>query len=171
MVSIGIMVLVTTIVLVRQSNFNSAVLLENQAYEVAFDIRLVQTQTVSAQAGFTPSGDDVDFYSSYGIEFVSGSQTYTTFRVSESGTTAPYGAPLRLDPRFEIGEIREVQNGTENTLASVDIRFTRPNFDAVFTSQGSELSADEIVFIVRPRNDPSSTRRVEVTTAGQITVE
>jgi Tfp pilus assembly protein FimT len=51
MVSISIMMLLTVVILNRQSSFNGAVLLRNQAYEVAFALRKAQLLAVSGNTG------------------------------------------------------------------------------------------------------------------------
>lgn len=143
LVSIGIMMLVTTAVLVRQSSFNSSVLLENQAYEVAFDVRQTQLQAVSAQ-----SGTDDDFYSTYQITFTTNNRMYDVFRLNPDGSESRMGAPLQLDPRFRIAAIMADGVDIGN---SASIRFLRPNFDATFVdSAGTERSANSLQLFVCP---------------------
>ena len=152
MVSVGIMLLVTAMVLTRQSTFNSAVLIENQAYEVAFDIRQTQLRAVSTQSGL-----DDDFYGSYVIEFTSGERFYDVYRVSEGGTRTRVGSRLQLDPRFEVAAITsngDLQAGSR--YADVSLEFTRPLFDAEFSVGGSSLANDNVQIYICPIIDSTS---------------
>lgn len=124
MVSIGVMVLVTSIVLVRQSTFNSAVLLENQAYEIAFDIRETQLRAVSAQGGV-----DADFRTQYGVTFLVGEQQYSFFRGEPDGSEVLFGASARLDRRFYIADVRRPDGTSFGNGAHVT--FIRPEYDAL----------------------------------------
>lgn len=168
-VSIGIMTLVATTVLFRQTSFNNAVVLENQAYEVAFDIRQTQLQAVSAQGGV-----DGDFRARFGIQFTIGQQLYQVYRSSGTNYTlvngTPLGAPFRVDNRFVIDRF-EIIGDSDITSGSLSILFQRPNFDSIFYAEGSLQSYDEIAIVIRGVNDPSRERRVLVTSSGQVTVE
>lgn len=149
MVTISIMVLVTSAVLVRHTSFNSAVLLENQAYEIAFDIRQTQLLAVSAR------GRDADFRQTFSIEFEPGQRTYQIYQ-----GTFLYGAPGALDRRFEI---TSVSGGSEGNPARIEFR--RPNFDAIFDD-----SLDTFIITIAPVNGTGE-RTIEVTRTGQITVQ
>jgi prepilin-type N-terminal cleavage/methylation domain-containing protein len=52
MVTITIVVLVTGIVLVQYSSFNSSVLLTSQAYQLAFDLREAQSLAISVRGQY-----------------------------------------------------------------------------------------------------------------------
>lgn len=181
MVSISVMVIVASVILTRHSAFNSAVLLRNQAYEIALHIREVQLSAVSA------SGDSGDFRSVYGLYFTSdpagtpGNGHYQVFEDSPSGADAngfydvgeEYGGIGTLDNRFEIREIR--MGGDVKSEAT--IVFVRPNFDALFFENGSSgpSSANTIEIDVARRGvtgtGPSVVRTIEVTATGQIAVQ
>ena len=151
LISIGILVLVLSAVLVRQSTFNSAVLIENQAYEVAFDVRQTQLQAVSAQAGI-----DGDFYQSYRIDFTRNDRVYDIFRISDGGTANRVGAPQQLDRRFTIAAIRYPQQNSSASLNQVSVQFTRPNFDAVFLDgAGNEIEEEAIQIFLCDTGDSS----------------
>lgn len=140
LIAIGILVLVLSAVMVNQSNFNSAVLIENQAYEVAFDIRQTQLQAVSAQAGL-----DGDFYQSYRIDFTQGDRLYEVSRVSGTDSPVRIGAPQQLDRRFTVQAIRHPGQDAAASHDEVAIQFTRPNFDALFFDEdGNEMDEDAI---------------------------
>lgn len=149
MVSVGIMVLVTSIVLVRQSTFNSAVLLENQAYEIAFDIRQTQLRAVSAQGGV-----DADFRAQYGVTFVPGENQYYFFR-GDPGDNNFLGAPGQLDRRFSIVAVQR-PNGV-NMNNGVHVTFERPEYNAdFFFSGGRSLNKDWVNIYICADDDSTN---------------
>lgn len=176
LVSIGIIVLVLSIVITQQSTFNSAVLLRSQAYEIALAVREVQLSAVSA----TSDGAG-DFRSVLGVSFsdsVAGNQRYVTFiddgdQWYDSDTA--FGPPGLLDQRFEIADVR--YNGVSVPGNQVSITFERPNFDARFkTSAGGALLRTGTVQMDVGVAGSTGTvcgediRTIEITAAGQVTV-
>ena len=178
MVSISIMALVTTVIVVRQSSFNGAVLLRNQAYEVAFAIRQAQLLAVSG-------GDDAARV--YGVYFSTTAglnQEYRMFRDSVIGPNADQaydpseqiGLTGRLDRRFMI------RNLAVNSTAATDISlvFERPNFDALVCASGDcsgGMTPASNIFIdvakvgtVAGDTDIGDVRRVRVSATGEIGV-
>jgi len=178
MVSISIMVIVASIVLTRQSTFNSAVLLRGQAYEVALTVREVQLNAVSA------SGDTGSFRDVQGVHFDSGAGTDGTFRIFRDantngyydGTSEEFGIQGLLDPRYEIRDIRAV--GDSLSGDNVSVIFVRPNFDARFfdgSGVSGEVAASSVEIDVARRgatgSGPGDIRTVEITSTGQISVQ
>lgn len=174
LVAIGIMVLVTTVVVVRQSSFNSVVLLENQAYEVASDIRAVQVQAVSTQNVNTSAGGDASYRQSLGVRLEEGDQQYDFVRESPDGDL--FGTGGRLDRRFEITEV-VAYNGSGGEVGlsgdGVAIMFTRPEFDAQFFELDNDpldSSVSAVRISIQSREDDTRTRDIIVTSTGQVTV-
>lgn len=174
MVSISIMAIVSAVILSRQSSFNSAVLLRNQAYEVALQIRQIQLNAVSV------SGNAGEFRSVLGvyIDTTTGvNDEYTLFRDTDLDgfydVGEEYGAPGILDKRFEF---REIRSGDSLTPTQVSIIFVRPNFDArFFDGSASELAPDTVEIDVALKGSngtgPGYLRTIEVTSTGQIAVK
>lgn len=176
MVSITVMVIVSSIILVRQSSFNSAVLLRGQAYEVALQAREIQLNAVSA------SNDSGGFRSVIGMHLDSSTANNDQYRVfrdsSTTGTKNSYdsgeefGKQGKIDPRFEISTIRA--GGTP--YGEVSIVFERPNFDAHFyDTTGNEISVSTVKIDIAQRGSTGTTcgdvRTVEITRSGQIAVQ
>lgn len=179
MVSISIVVIVASIILTKQSTFNSAVLLRGQAYEVALRAREIQLSAVSA------SNDSGDFRSVLGLHFDSTSGSNGEYKVFRDANDDGFYQPTEefdiqgiLDPRFEVREIRKVGGGggTENSLSII---FVRPNFDAIFVdTPGNNLVINDGVYSVEidiARRGIVGTgsgvvRTVEITSTGQIGV-
>lgn len=170
MVSISIMALVSTVIVTRQSAFNGAVLLRNQAYEVAFAIREAQLLAVN--------GQDSDI-KSYGVSFSAGSNTYRLFKDEDNDFILDSGEQLglvgRLDSRFQIRELF-TQTTSHNDLTVV---FTRPNFDAQFCRDEDGCRPNQLsngpayIDVARVgviRDGAGDVRRVEMMSTGQISV-
>ncbi len=181
MVSISIMTLVSTIILVKNRSFNNALLLRNQAYEVAFSLRQVQLLAVS---GTKENATDSN---QYGIYFDVSSATtnskYRTFRDDsnagsnkgwyESGDTS-LGTIGSLDSRFAITDIVD-SAGASLTGDLLSVTFIRPNFDALFkTAVGNSFSGPVYLKITPKDMSGYATvpfRLVEITSTGQISVK
>ena len=173
MVSISIMVLVTGVVLARQTAFDGAVLLRSEAYEVALSIREVQLSAVSAESKGLGS-----FRATEGIYFdTANDTTYLLFQDSPGGNfyynaSEQYGKPGNIDNRFEI----RAMSATGATLhgTGLAIVFERPNFDAKFYDSNGQVNASKVYIEVSKRGALGSgideVRTVEVTRTGQITV-
>ena len=174
MVSISIMILVTTVIMTRHSSFNGAVLLRNQAYEIALALRDVQLSAVSA---VSVSGD---YRTQLGIQFNSDSLLNKTFRIFNDANRngyqsgEEYGQQGFLDPRFEIREIR-TQAGTIISRGGLSVVFQRPNFDARFYGSGGEIVTPSIYLVVARVGASGNTvdviRTIEITATGQIAVQ
>ncbi len=173
MVVITIMTLVTTVMVSSQSSFNSAVLLRNQAYEVAFAIKEAQLLALSG-------GDRT--VRQYGIHFDTSSSTESTYRLFQDldddgwyDTGEQIGLTGKLDSRFEIRAVTPSNGGT-----LLDISFKRPNFDALFctrlagcTTSGNYTSGPAYIDVSRKGqtgNGSGVVRRVQVTATGQVSV-
>lgn len=180
MVSISIMAIVAAIILVRQETFNSAILLRGQTYDIALDLRQVQLNAVGSSADSSRGAGE--FRSVLGMFFdVNAPDEYKIFRDISSngfyddtlGSEEEYGIQGRLDPRFEI---REIRHGS-TVVDEVSIIFVRPNFDArFFTAPGTEILTDSVVEIDIARRGavgtgPDVVRTLEVTRSGQISVQ
>jgi prepilin-type N-terminal cleavage/methylation domain-containing protein len=179
MISVTIMVIVISVVSVRQGAFNGAVLLRGQAYEAALLIREIQLTAVSA------TGDAGVFRSVYGVHIDTDSASngrYAIFQDSPSGSNAngfynageEFGQQAFLDSRFEIREIRTLGDTMQST-GGLSVVFIRPNFDARFFDSAGEVNASAVEIDIARRGsvgtDVGDVRTVEVTSSGQISVQ
>lgn len=174
MVTLGIVVLVTGIIMIRYSSFNSSVLLSSQAYLTAFDIREAQSLAVSVR------GNQSEFREEYGLYFnMVNPREYLLFQDDDSnGDQDPVryhadeelGAAYRIDSRFEILDICASNGGSQTcSLSNIAISFKRPDFDASFYS--SDMGGIDSIELVIGSEDSSITRSVVVYASGQISVE
>jgi type II secretory pathway pseudopilin PulG len=176
-VSISILIIITSVVLVNQNSFNSAILLRSQAYEVALDLRNTQLNAVSAsdQAG---AGT---FRSVFGVHFDTATpQTYRIFRDTGNffydGLAEEFGLQGSLDGRFEIREIRT--DGAVLGGGELSVVFQRPNFDARFFDVPGEINElavgtveIDVARVGETGTTPDVLRTISITSAGQISVQ
>lgn len=182
LVSISIVMIVMSIVLARQDTFNSAVLLRNQAFDIALSLREAQLSAVSVQViggsdrqviGVYFDTDTTDEANQRFIVFQDAAPQDGFYSASDDATV---GQPRQLDPRFEIAEIRA--DGTAIGSGELSILFERPNFDArFFDAATSELSESVIEIDVKRvgvpivAGDPGTVRTIEITETGQIALQ
>ena len=185
LVTLGIVILATGLVMVRYASFNSSVLLNSLAYQVAFDIRETQSLAISIR------GNNAQFREEYGMHFdITTPNQYQLFQDSNQSTMSgdgtirfdvaaeAIGDPIIVDPRFTITDLcatpelggGQVCHSNGALPAELTVAFARPDFDAVMYAEG--LGKLENMEIVLGTGDSSSsfTRSVIVTSSGQITV-
>ena len=136
LVVIAITSLISTVIVVRFSNFDSTILLKNLAYEIAVTLRETQVFSLSAL------GSDEGFDAPYGMSFSPNSKEYVFFQyINSDPTVRARNDSNAIDMNtFFIGrslEVHElcVDTGGSNpdcTLSRLDISFRRPEFDAIF---------------------------------------
>lgn len=169
LVSMSIMALVSAIVLVNQNSFNSAVVLRNQAYEVAFMLRQAQLAAVSG------TGDQTSDGQRFGVRIDRDNNSVIFFRdMDDDGLYTPGPNPnddiileqRRLDNRFQIDTM---SIGSTNNVPVMHVVFERPNFDALlYAGAGSSRNGPAVIEIGNVSND--ATRRIEITNSGNISV-
>lgn len=172
LVSISILVIVMSIVFVRQGAFNSSVLLRGEAYELALQIREIQLNAVSV------TNDSGFFRSVLGVHLDTSSTRngfYNIFRDADADgfydAGEEYGLQGVLSRRFEIREIRAGGNAVDE----LSIVFVRPNFDARFFDSNGEIAVTSVEVDVAVRGATgtgnSVLRTLEITSTGQIAVK
>jgi type II secretory pathway pseudopilin PulG len=173
LVSIGIIVLVLSVVVTNQRSFNSAVLLRGQAYEIALAMREVQLGAISSVS----DGTGV-FRSVQGVHFnKADNQKYRVFRDSSGNkfwnSGEDFGFSGLFDPRFEL---RRIEYGVSE-VDQLSIVFERPNFDAIFVTNeaGNTLTEQSVDIVIGLRGGETDVcgedvRTIQITSAGQISV-
>jgi prepilin-type N-terminal cleavage/methylation domain-containing protein len=175
LVSISIITIVVSVIIVQQTSFNGAVLLRNEAYEVALTLRNIQLNAVSA------SVNNGSFRALYGAHFrtdTNFNQIFPIFKDADGDgfydANEVFGPQGNLDPRFEIRDIR-TNGDTYNTAQGLSVVFERPNFDAKFYDSAGEVNASSVEIDVAKKGVSGTgvevLRTVEITSAGQISVQ
>lgn len=187
MITAGIIGAITAVVVINYGSFNNTVLLKNQVYEIALDIREAQIYAVSVR------GQDNEFREDYGIYFnVDTPQQYIFFQDTDEATVggqnvAYYdadagemvGSPQLIDSRFEISRIcvnivSSSADSCPNTVSDLSVSFRRPDFDAQFASEsgsGLGLIDNARIELVNTQGPNTSTRTIVITNVGQVKIE
>jgi prepilin-type N-terminal cleavage/methylation domain-containing protein len=142
LISVGIIALLTSIVLLRYTTFDSTVLLKNEAYEIALTLREAQIKSVSATRS-AAQGSNAAFNLPYGVSFdlADNNKSYTSFLYGET-TSAPYnkiGTAIQLGRHDLKGSMyidsicltRSV-GGDVCGIQRLDVSFKRPEYKALF---------------------------------------
>lgn len=174
LVVMGIMIVITSLVLARYSQFNGVVLLRALAYNVALSFREAQTFGISGRSvGGT-------FAYRYGVYIASASPTqYILF--GDTNNNSAYEASevitaYSMNAGYGFSEFcARLSNGVERcastgSIANLTIMFKRPEPDAVIRTNNmgpSDVYTQATVTMVSPTG---ATRSVTVTTTGQIAV-
>ncbi len=172
-VSISIVVLMMGIVMVKNAAYSSAVVLRNQAYDVAFALRQAQQMAVSSNEA------TVGAVQRFGVHMSQGTTTLILFQDENNDSFFNLANDtviqvFSLDDKFYIRDLVD-STGTSLPGSALSVTFTRPNFDAVFRRQatgGAIASPINIEVGVEgvAGNNQNAVRWVEVTSTGQIAV-
>jgi len=174
LVTIGIITLVTGVVLFKYSDFNSAVLLRSQAYELALDIREAQVYGVSVR------GHSRGFDEEFGIYVdTAAAGRYIFFQDgSESPLLAEYNSgeeisTLLLDPRYHITSVCINACSTTDEVDTLSITFKRPNYDArMYATRGANTfsTISSATITIEPIVGTGA-RTVSVYRTGQVVID
>lgn len=163
LITAAIIGVITGIVALNYGSFNNLILLKNQAYQIALELREMQTRSLSATGGSTVGNNE--FRRPYGIYFATATPgQYTLFLDGNSNGVYNAGEELevrRLDSRFRIIQLRNGNTG----VTTLSVTFRRPNFDAIVNngSAGGTVIIESI--------SGGTTRQVLINPAGQINVD
>lgn len=175
MVSISIMTIVSSVILVRQSSFNGAVLLRNQTYDVALSAREVQLSAI------TTGNNQGEFRAILGLHFDTDSARNDRVIVFQDRAILPalpngfydVGDSIIseevLDSRFEISALRD---SLGVPITALSVIFVRPNFDAnFFSAPGVPIPTESIEIEIASKDTAGLQRVLEITATGQIAVQ
>lgn len=183
MVTVGIFVFMTALILAKYNSFYSGTLFKNLAYDIALTIRQAQTYGISVKVADVP--DDRNFNSAYGVRFNTGSLkqfSLSAYDKAGSAYTQRTDANLRNFNIKQGAKIKEICVGTSANSCDLlsdqsgnptilDIVFQRPNPEAIFcTSDGASCTTIKYIKITLVASDNVTLHTVSVNNVGQITV-
>lgn len=180
MVTISIMMIITAVVLIRYSSFNSTILVTNLAYEIALSAREAQVY------GLGVKGTTAGFGAGYGIHFDNSSLRLQ----SPSQSSYKFFADLNKNGLYDDGE----QQGSDYLLPKgyyvakfcvsgvsawcsdsqlpisfLDITFIRPNPDAIIkTNIVGGVYSQAVICVSSPKGNQ---KKIIIGSAGQISVQ
>jgi|TARA_Y100000310_G_scaffold345866_1_gene471951 prepilin-type N-terminal cleavage/methylation domain-containing protein len=176
LVSMGVLVMITTLVLISHAQFSGNILIGNLAYDIALSVRQAQVFGLSVREFGTGSSE---FDIGYGVHFDTGNNaSYVLFADRDKDNI--YDGSSELAELFTIGRGNTISQfcatlaaGTEkcsgSDITALDITFERPNPDAVIKSNiGADTYASAKITVRSPQG---STRSITVRSTGQISVE
>ena len=182
-VSIGIFVLMTTLLVAKYGNFNQSVLLTNLVYDVALSVRTAQTFGLSVTKSDATSGNS-QFQYPYGVHFSTAAGEDA--KVILFADTNPINSPdniyttgdsvvsvYNISRGATISSLCTGSNDTSCTPTSnLTVSFKRPDPSAIIcpSSAGSPSCIGAGYAKVTIRGTNSETRSVEIWQNGQITI-
>ena len=181
LVSIAIIVIITSMVLLRYDKFDSTILLKNTAYDIALTLREAQVRSVSAMRG----GASQSKYP-YGVTFTPGlvsGKEYTTFRYNDEiaypkydGVTTYDVLKTTIDRTMFVSAvcIYGTTIGNPCDADRLDISFRRPEYRALFyATDGIDIYSTDITDATIVLESPKGNEKFEVNISGlgQITVK
>lgn len=173
LVSIAIVVLISTVVLVNYSSFESSLTIQSLAYEVALALRQAQVFSLSVQ------GFGSNFQVAYGIHFERSDPTTFFLYVdqNDNATYDPFPGPDVIIETFTLREGSTIvdlcaQKATRQcNLQALDIVYERPNPDANITSfDGTTHIFKNSNATIRIRSPRGIEKIVRAMLSGQISV-
>jgi prepilin-type N-terminal cleavage/methylation domain-containing protein len=160
---IAIFSIITSVILVNQSRFNSSMLVTSLAYEVALAVREAQVY------GLAVKESDGGFAAGYGIHFTTDSSTFLLFTEKSDPANGSYDEGKDgVEKTYTLrggNSVVELCAASDCSLATLDIVYLRPSPD-IKINGNKNIAAS--IKIESPRGEQ---RTVIVNTTGQISVQ
>ena len=194
LISLAIIIVITSIVLVKYSAFDSTTILKGAAYEIALALRDSQVKSISVVR--SDKNLDSSFNYPYGMTFttaLSDQKKYVSFRYKDLATSPQYDVPDTQTPFAEdlgtgvlersmyIKDTCVVTNENNNPeycsgagITRLDISFRRPEFAAIFNAHGFNVVPQSRIISAKIKVGSTAGPGifiVEVSKLGQITVK
>lgn len=189
LVSIGIFVIMTALLVARYGSFNDSTLLNNLAYDVALTIRTAQTYGMSVKrADATITG----YKNAYGVDFdLSNNSQFMLFSDfnNGNGNDSVYKNNDTIINKYQIkagskitgicvtnnDTCTDFSNNNGSNKNQLDITFKRPDPNAVIcsTNSGSNCQDNDKYSLAKIRLTSASglNRIITVRSTGQISIE
>lgn len=155
-ITAAIIGIITAIVTLKYNSFNNLILLKNQAFQIALDLREAQSRSLSAV------GRDSGFRSTYGVYFNTAQRDRYTIFV-DANQNGLYSSGEEIEVRLIDSRFRLQSLCSGSTLSVV---FRRPNFDAVINNG----ALSQCAITIETMND-GTTRSISLNAVGQIAVD
>lgn len=172
LVVMGIMVVISSLVLARYSQFNGVVLLRSLAYDVGLSFREAQVFGISGRSTGGTFAYRYGVYMSRSVptEYILFSDTNNNSAYDVSEVITAYS----MSPGYGMTEICALRSdgvdrcASTGDISSVTVMFKRPEPDAVIKTDVVAETYTEVTVTLTSPSD--ATRSVTVTTTGQISV-
>lgn len=173
MVTTGIMVIISAVVLANNSAFGGTVNLRNLAYDIALTIRQAQVYGVSVKRFGTSfgAGYGVHFAANDAGEFILFADAISSNGLYDTGEIVTPPSPYTFAQGYQVVDLRAGAAGSScsgTSVSNLDIVFVRPEPDARIRADGNGTLLDQgCVVLQSPRGDRIA---VLVEATGQISV-
>lgn len=169
LVTLSLFVVLTTVVLFSNSQFNGSILLTNLAYDVALTVRQAQTYGVNVREDTVENVGDKKFQHAYGVHFeIAENKKFFIFSDNDGDGIYDSGESKINSYNIKRGNYIKAISCVGDTLCGsiLDITFLRPNPDAKINNNDNITQAT----ITVTSADDGSERRIVVNSTGQISV-
>ncbi len=176
-VVVGIMIVITSVVLVNHTRFSGAFTLENLAYEIALTVR--QAQFFGLNVRGADIGASTTFETGYGVHFDTSSPTSFIFFADTDKDHIYNGASDVVVDVYNITQGNQIaslclDSACSTSVNQLTIAFSRPDPDAYITTGtptdcGGAYCAEGIV-VISSSKPTIADKKITVTSTGQISV-
>lgn len=175
MVTVGIFVFMTSLLLAKYNNYYSGTIFKNQAYDIAITLRQAQSFGISVKVDVGPGLNSFD--SAYGVRFPSaGVNNFSLYSFIRNGNLYNQNIlqkEYRLKNGAYIEKLQVSADGSNYFLAnSVDVIFQRPNPEAVFCTNVNGTNACGVYkhLSIGLKSPDGTIKTVKVNNSGQISI-
>ncbi len=173
MITVGIFVFMTALIMAKYNNFYSGTIFKNMVYDIAITIRQAQSYGISVKA----DSNSTSFNKAYGVNFSSAFPTkftlypysgdsnglYAVDNVAEKAYTLKFGASVY---RKYAGS--SPSNNVE--VSVLDLVFQRPNPEAVICGTINSVMNCSYKYAKIVIKLGEITRSIEINNAGQVSI-
>lgn len=169
LITIGIIVLMSTVVLFNYGSFNSDLAVTNLAYDIALTIRQAEYYGIGAKS------QGGSFSLAYGVHFnttTGANTTYTIYTTDASGPSAYAGTGIQsftLNNGNYIAGVKSIDSCSSN-ISSADVVFVRPLPTVSFFDGSSKITPSGIEVAITSTRVGARTMYVKILSSGQIGV-
>jgi hypothetical protein len=173
MITVGIFVFMTALIMAKYNNFYSGTIFKNMAYDIAITIRQAQSYGISVKA----DSNSTSFNKAYGVNFSSAFPTKFTLYPYSLDSNGLYAfdnvAEKAYTLKFGASVYRKYAGSSSADTAEVsvlDLVFQRPNPEAVICGTINNVvnCGYKYAKIVIKLGD--ITRSIEINSAGQVSI-
>ena len=175
MVTIGIFVIMTALILARYNSFGTGTILTNMAYDIALTIRQAQTYGLSVK-----SNEGAGFNAAYGVHFNSNLSNFKNFILfTDANGDGIYGSGDDVIASYTLKQGAKISSmcvgsgsscDAENNAQNIDITFKRPDPKAIICTTDTNHCNLAYAKITISSADGTSRRDIFVTKVGQISL-
>jgi prepilin-type N-terminal cleavage/methylation domain-containing protein len=178
MVTVGIFVMITGLLIAKYGNFNNGILLTNLAYDVALTIRTAQAYGLNVQSKPTDTlSFSSDFDGIYGVHFEKNTTSFILFADKNGdGIYDPakeHVSTTNIKGGSKISEVCAASRASCVSRASIDITFKRPEPVAIIKGTSAEgvTEKNNSYAEVTVSSRDGVTKVITVSSIGQIAVK